>query len=136
MRGNDTTLAHILAALRSIGGYFTFRDSDGEEYVIVRSREFTAAHKPDQSEVQLTLESVEPRPNSIPSTDELLERINRDIALFRSQLDEEANELAIEITDESNEIDDGQRSMGGSYPPPRRVRFEPIRGDLPPELQE
>ncbi|MEX2055039.1 MAG: hypothetical protein WD972_02555 [Candidatus Andersenbacteria bacterium] len=136
MRGNDTTLAHILAALRSVGGYFTFRDSDGEEYVIMNRQEFAAAHKPDPSEVQLTLESVEPRPTPIPSTDELLERINRDIALFRSQLDEEASEIAIEITDESNETDDDQRLMESSYPPPRRVRFEPIRGDLPPELQE
>lgn len=127
MRGNET-LNQILEVLRDLGGYFTFSDEVGEEYIIVRKQDATALQGGlPEPEVQLALPPSPP----INTADELLDRINRDIAMYQ-EAQEQFDDLAI-----SEEVQDGASAEASkTLPPPRRVRFEPLRGDLPPDLQE
>lgn len=132
MRGN-TTLDNIIDVLRELGGYFTFTDATGEEYVIMRKQDMGHLPSPaNQSEVQLVLP---PSPTlSVNTADLLLDRINRDIALYQ-EAQEQFDDLA--ITEDETDITPETSTEGTApVPPPRRVRFEPLRGDLPPELQE
>ncbi len=127
MRGNET-LNQITDVLREIGGYFTFTDERGEEVVVTRKRDVAQLSTVRlEPEVQLTLPPSQPE--TVQSADELLERINRDIALYRNTQEETFDDIA---------IPEGEKKLEETnpLPPPRRVRFEPLRGDLPPELQE
>lgn len=134
MRGNET-LANIAAILHDTGGYFTFRGEDGEELMVIRKSDVPGLDAA-QSSAQLQLSLPPPPPGaSLPSADELLERINRDIALYHEAQaqSEEFDDLA--IPDEEEKMSPPYQPAA-PLPPPRRVRFEPLRGDLPPELQE
>lgn len=132
MRGN-TTHDQIIEVLRDMGGYFTFTDAAGEEYVVMRRQDMGHLHLPaNQSEVQLVLP---PSPTAVANTaDLLLDRINRDIAMYQ-QAQEQFDDLAIP-EDEAVVTIEPMIEGAAPVPPPRRVRFEPLRGDLPPELQE
>ncbi len=129
MRGNEA-LNQITAILRDLGGYFTFVDEMGEEYVIAPKKSFaiTPGSSSAEPEVQLSLPPAENIP-TIPTAHELLDRINQDIALFRAAQDQ-FDDLEILEEEESTPVTEVQ------LPPPRRVRFEPLRGDLSPDLQE
>lgn len=133
MRGNET-LNQIIEVLRELGGYFTFTDSAGEEYVVMRKQDAgqlrSSARQP---EVQLVL----PPSPTLPSNtaDLLLDRINRDIALYQ-EAQEQFDDLAIPEEESNDETREPLTQDAAPTPPPRRVRFEPLRGDLPPELQE
>ncbi len=109
------SLPLVLAALRQLGGYFTFKDELGEEYVVVRKADFmpSAAENQANEDVQLALTAVQDLAEDIDS-------INQTIAL-----------LGLEDQDEAEDV-----ASAEPMAPPRRVRFEPIKGDLPPELQE
>ncbi|MFH1354077.1 MAG: hypothetical protein ABIH36_02215 [bacterium] len=120
MRKKD--LSQALVSLRELGGYFVFKDEVGEEYVLLSKREFDGRQASDEPEVQLSLADA-PKLETEARADYVLERINREIALY--QLRQQEDEMA-EMTDEEAE----QLERGA------RVRFEPLRGDLPPELQE
>lgn len=127
MRGN-TLFDHLLVALKELGGYFTFPGGDGEHFVVLRKADFDALTAP--REVQLPLASASPT----VTADEILEKINRDIALFQGQTEEvtNLNEAEVPLPPIAPETTADEFSL----PAPRRVRFEPLRGDLPPELQE
>lgn len=125
MKGRD--FSQILAGLRELGGYFVWRDEAGEAYVILSKREFDAWHKARELEVQLSLPATpgiaESRGAEAEArADYVLERINREIALY--QLRQQEDQI-IEIQDSEPEQPEKLA----------RVRFEPLRGDLPPELQ-
>jgi hypothetical protein len=117
MRGNPLPL--ILEALREVaGGYFVLRDGD-EEYVIMPRREFEANGGNHEKEVQL------PLPEREVNLFEISDDINREIALYQAGQFEEATKLDPWVEEDGDDEEQG-----------KRVRFEPLRGDLPPELQE
>lgn len=117
MRGNKS-LDELLAVLREWGGYFVF-SHDGEEFVVASKEEFEGMERTN-NEMQLELPSSEV---ALADGDEdVLEKINRDIALFQKQFNDD------EIMEEDNE---GLLDGGAN-----KVRFEPIKGDISPELQE
>jgi hypothetical protein len=108
----------VAKALVELGGYFTFKDAVGHEFVIMRKEDFVPPEDTEGADRQLSLPAAPAEP--LVSAEDVLERINRDIAIFQLHQDEEIEE------------EEGDDDME----PPRRVRFEPLRGDLPPELQE
>lgn len=127
MRGNET-LNQILEILRDLGGYFTFSDEAGEEYIVIRKKDVPGlGGSAPEPEVQLALPPSPP----VNTADELLDRINRDIAMYQ-EAQEQFDDLAIS-EDAQDEVPTEATKV---LPPPRRVRFEPLRGDLPPDLQE
>lgn len=114
-------LGLVLSALKTMSGYFVWKDADGEEYVIVARRDFEARMRGPREE-QLDLL------RGAGAAASPLDNINRDLALYQLQREEE-------------------EGVEGSLPLPpkadlpagsagKKVRFEPLRGDLPPELQE
>lgn len=142
---DSRALESVLAVLKRLGGYFVLADG-GEEYVLVgkeyfdelqlakkgRQLSLSAARGlmssikeekevvgTDRAELKKVVESGVSKQleKNKESVDDVLERINRDIALYRLQQEEET------------ELDDELRS-------PQKVKFEPLKGDLPPELQE
>lgn len=117
MRGN-VLIESVVAVLREVGGYFVLVDGD-EEYVVINKRDFEQMRGGLEDEVQLELPSTEEAMARDDS--DVLERINRDIAMFGSQHEEQDSEI---IEEEAKEE------------APARVRFEPLRGDISPELQE
>jgi hypothetical protein len=141
------SLEVIVAALKGMGGgYFVLRDDDDAQYVVMPVQEFEKLSAKPADEVQLSLPSASartssPAPARRPAetavssaasaaaaevdADEVLERINREIALYQESQQEEAAELLGAAGDEAAASEAG-----------KRVRFEPLRGDLPPELQE
>lgn len=131
---NGGPLSLILAALKELGGYFVWADVDGEEYVIMSRRDFEQKLA-TTSEEQLDLLSRVSRMESFgrPTTaNDMLEKINHDLALYQLQQaeEEEEREPDVDVTEEAT----------GQFPLPpktgKTVRFEPLRGDLSPELQE
>lgn len=113
-------LQPVLAVLKRFGGEFLFTDEDGQQYVIAR-RSTKTSYSQTESDNQLPL----PTSSQQNTADDVLDRINREIALYQvRQTDDEIEEASTLQTEET------------ILEPPRRVRFEPLRGDLPPELQE
>ncbi len=122
----EKDFSQILAGLRELGGYFVWRDEAGEAYVILSKREFEAWHKIREPEVQLSLPATpgvteNKGAEAEARADYVLERINREIALYQLRQQEDM----IQLQDPESEQPEK----------PARVRFEPLRGDLPPELQ-
>lgn len=131
MKGEDT-LSAILAALQHVDGYFVCEGPDGEEYIIAPKSFVDLNDTVSHSETQLRLEPV----REAIDTPEGLAKINHDLALARDMTEaiaEDFDDLGIASEPEYSL---SPESDGPAMPPPRRVRFEPIRGDLPPELQE
>ncbi|MEX0649902.1 MAG: hypothetical protein WD200_02795 [Candidatus Andersenbacteria bacterium] len=123
-------LVPALNVLRQLGGSITFVGDDGEEYVIARKADMAA-----EQETQLTLPSASAvsaaiRRNVDNIEEDVLERINQDIALSVGHGEEDFGHMSEEMDEAGDEMFDGPT------PPPIRVRFEPLRGDLSPDLQE
>lgn len=128
-------LEPVLRVISQLGGQFMFTDAQGEQFVIARKTDFEAAKKqgPAVTEHQLPMSAA--RRESADELDGVLGRINREIALFLALQEEEvANTFDDEVDDVA--ADEMSNEPEVPMPPPVRVRFEPIRGDLPPELQE
>ena len=148
MRGTDS-LTHVLAALGELGGYFVLRGEHGEEYVVIDRDEFEALRAQD-AEVQMPLPPLSQAVAELEerldddeedaAADETLARINREIATYQLQQESGVEaQLASEVEKQaSEETDDLGLARGGVSASVRgtRVRFEALRGDLPPELQE
>ena len=95
---NGGSLELILAALKEWGGYFVWPDSEGEEYVVIARRDFDVRLQV-KGEEQLDLlkgarEFSADRGGPWTAGD-MLEKINRDLALYQLQREEE-KELAAE----------------------------------------
>ncbi len=128
-------LAPALRVIKQLGGSILFTDDEGEEFVIARRRDVEKKSK----ETQLELPSSRAVANAIRKNlpgeidETVVEQINRDIALAAGMSTEEAEE-SLEAVEESE--DDLSPDYIRPAPPAVRVRFEPIKGDLPPQLQE
>jgi len=123
----------VLRALKELGGYFVWRADDGEEYVIISRRDFEARQIAAQEE-QLELLGQAGRSEAfggLKTADDVLDKINRDLALFQLQREEEGNPEDVEEVIDGNGDPVPLPPIGG-----KRVRFEPLRGDLPPDLQD
>ena len=136
------TLAPLLRVLRDLGGKFSFMDDEGNQFIIASkdALEDGAALRQDQDK-QLSLPQAQSVARAIRKhvdssiEDDVLERINRDIALAASaeQEEEEIDEL-----DNLGETDDGDAYVfvpSSNIPKPPHIRFEPLKGDLHPDLQ-
>lgn len=145
------TLAPLLRVLRDLGGKFSFMDDDGNQFVLASK---------EAMEEDIVLRQAQDKQLSLPQAqsvarairkhvdssieDDVLERINRDIALAASA---EQEEEGIEELDDLAEVGDEEVStdddLGDSYvfppsphvPKPPLIRFEPLKGDLHPDLQ-
>lgn len=102
-------LPTIFQILRQLDGYIVLRDEAGGEFIISRKA------KPAQ-DTQLPLPKAKPL---AAAASPVLDSINKEIARYSDENREK------EIDDLSLEAAKG-----------KRVRFEPITGDLPPELQD
>lgn len=125
------TLAPILRVLGELGGKFMFMDDEGREFVICRRQEFDTLTT-QKSEQQLALPPLKKSAagEHALTAGYVLDRINREIAVYQMQQeDEQVDDLAVpkEGEDTSEQAQDKQG---------KRVRFEALKGDLPPELQE
>lgn len=124
-------LLPAMRVLKALGGTISFYDEDGEQFVITRSADI----QQKSEELQLTLPTADVvsdaiRRNVEDIDEEVLERINRDIALSVSD-DEDQQDFDRAVMPEGD--DD---AFDGPTPPPIRVKFEPLKGDLSPDLQD
>jgi len=118
-------LEAITLVLKDLKGFFTFSTVHGE-YVVVRKEDF-AQLQTAASETQL---SLVPPAADLPT--EETKTINKDIALSRTAEDL----FSSEADSEQSQVDDLAIDSEADVEEGRRVRFEPLRGDLPPDLQE
>ncbi len=131
----------ILRVLSQLGGHFTFTGRQGEQFVIIRKDELDGMKadgaKGKQRELPLMSRRVAGvEEQAVPeSADEVLDLINQDISLY-TKMRQEDEALAQEILAEIEKEEPQSTLFETPLPPPTRVRFEPLRGDLPPELQE
>lgn len=127
MRGKREEFAPILSALRKFGGYFTFED-EGDQFVVVLKKDAARLAAPPETQLTLT-----PKEKAGVVPDANWEEVNHDIALFQEPSSPalEEDDLNVPWAEAS-----APSVSAAASPAPRRIRFEPIRGDLPPELQE
>jgi hypothetical protein len=121
LMSNDT-LNKALEVMKELGGYFVIRDAGGEEFVVMRRADMEKNKESVAEEKQLSL----PAAPASTTADDVLERINQELALYQMQQVEENLEEAAEIAEKIEETVEA----------PMRIRFEPLHGDLPPELQD
>lgn len=129
-------LAPILDVLKQLGGKFTFMDEEGTQFVLASADVLEGAQK--QEEQQLSFPQADSVAKALRKhvdsslADDVIDRVNRDIALAASAEHEE-DEIEDVIDAEEASLEEAH-----SYNPPKppRIRFEPIKGDLAPELQE
>lgn len=128
------TIKKALEVLREAGGYFVFFDESGEEFVVARKRDFGGGNNHQNHERQLPLPTTVSLAAAVRATAERLEKtpefildsINREIAKYtEEQREAQLDDLSLEAAHEKPRAKKG-----------RQVHFEPILGDLPPELQE
>lgn len=135
---------HVQAALRTGGGYYVWKDESGQEFVISRREDFEKQQESPLSEKQLPLpttaslaQAVSQAAHQLDTTPgDVLEQINHEIASWRVEEQErEIDDLGLPAPRAASRkrifISRPATPAGGL-----KVRFEPIRGDLPPELQE
>ncbi len=119
---NDEKIKGLLQALKQLGGYYIW-NAEGEEFVLISKKEFDAILQPT-TEVQLGFEvgnETEDQPSSAMA---YLDQVNQQLATQYDTSDDEMMDF--------DEVQEGTEDHGLR----KRVRFEPIRGDLPPDLQE
>lgn len=146
------TLAPLLRVLRDLGGKFSFMDDEGNQFVLASKEalEEGAALRQAQDK-QLSLPQAQSVARAIRKhvdssiEDDVLERINRDIALAANaeQDDMDEAEEGDDLAELSEEEISAEDDLGDSYvfppsshvPKPPIIRFEPLKGDLHPDLQ-
>lgn len=149
-RMREDILESVLTVLKEARGYFVFKGEAGEQFVILGKEEFDdLSESSSKAGKQLSLSStllnsalehgaeermsdaadkIEDIEEDKMSADDILAKINRDIALYKLlQEEEEESDVLEEI--EKDELD--EPVLVG-----QKVRFEPLKGDLSPELQE
>ncbi|MBI1833681.1 MAG: hypothetical protein HYR90_02550 [Candidatus Andersenbacteria bacterium] len=118
-----SVLAPVLKVLKDLGGKFVFSDDTGETFVIMSKKELVKNRR--QSEKQLPLLSAEATAKAVREhvpiqlDEEIIENINRDIALSLTSEDSDEN-LAWEAEPVNM----------------KKVRFESLKGDISPDLQD
>ncbi|MDA1168873.1 MAG: hypothetical protein O3A36_00880 [bacterium] len=138
------TLQPILHVLQDLGGTFSFTDEDGNQFVLASKEAFEGQQVKSQ-EQQLTLPQAESVSRAIRKhidislQDDVLDRINRDIALayaLKQELEEEEalDDVTVSLDDDmlfTPKISENPEAAHDS-----RIRFEPLKGDLAPDLQD
>lgn len=126
---NGGPLALVLAALKELGGYFVWKDAAGEEYVIISRGDFERRLAVSAEEQLDLLNRTAYRETAAKSrtADDMLEKINRDLAQYQLQREEDGINLTYPLP---------PSTMAAASKQGKTVRFEPLRGDLSPELQE
>jgi|GEM_PF-3452523 hypothetical protein len=118
-------LLNIVEALEHLNGYFVI-PVDGEELVVLRKEEFDKL-KENKQEVQLELEDAVHEETVTPEENqEKIDLVNQELAMNQEKADYDIQEPEVEL-EEDEDLGAGPRT---------KVRFEPIKGDLSPELQE
>lgn len=143
-------LAPILDVLGQLGGKFTFMDDEGRQFVLASADalEDEEALREAQGE-QLSLPQADSVARAIRKhvdsslADDVIERVNRDIALAASVLEQADDIEEVLDAEDATHVEVQQwptppplRSTNGRTQGEPRIRFEPIKGDLPPDLQE
>lgn len=118
-------LSKILEVLAVVDGFFVLRGPDGEEYVVGRRAAFNEAVSPaEQRQLALLGNEEMTLPEDSVPIDEEWSSVG-DIMTNSAPGAEMAEMEPLEHEDDL----DIPRSA-------KKVSFEPIKGDLPPELQE
>lgn len=116
------TLEPVLRVLKDLGGKFVFTDDDGSTFVLMSKKELMQARSRREQQLPLpparaVAAAVRQHAPDLPN--DVIEAINRDIALSHTvEPDMESDDLGL---------------PANTLP---KLRFEPIKGDLAPELQE
>lgn len=118
------SLELITAALQAVGGYFTFT-SNGQEYVIASKKDFEQLGSAS-SDAQLNLRLKEREYEQPVSSDQVLDKINNDIANWQMAQQE------VELQESFASEDD----LAIARPMGKKISFEPLKGDLSPDLQD
>lgn len=127
------TFKKILEVLGETEGYFVFRDEKGREFVVAPKADFMKTEEQGNSERQLAFPSPSSLAQAVRETAEreettpafVIDSINREIAKYSNEQQE------LMVDDLSLEASASPKPKSG-----KKVRFEPISGDLAPELQE
>lgn len=114
-------LGPVLRVLKGLGGKFVFTDGDGDTFVLMSKTELTRTRQ--RHEQQLPLPPAHAvkaavRQHAPDISEDVIEAINRDIALSQNQPEGGNDDLAL------------------PGPPAPKLRFEPLKGDISPDLQE
>lgn len=137
-------LAPILDVLEQLGGKFTFMDENGRQFILASVEALEDETLRIASLVQgKQQELVFPQADSVAKAlrkhvdsslgDDVIDAVNRDIALAASseqQIQGEEDEIEELIEEEQS-----QEANVYTPPLPPRIHFEPVKGDLAPELQ-
>lgn len=155
-------LGPVLKVLGELGGRFVFTDDEGRQFVVASAEEWEKIQGKQAEVAQKPLPLAAPAPGMRSfvvrsRADELLDRINREIALFQT---ENADETEMDVPEEQPDDLGITAQEDSAFAPPvggatagkagasddleitpeeekasLRVKFEPLRGDLPPDLQ-
>ncbi len=152
----DDLLTDITRAVDLLKGYFVFEGEGGKEFVIATEEDFRNRKLAKHKETQLSLsdsrfkkenahsmdvEEEEKRDEDIErggsiigeegeSIDDFLERINREIAIYRQQQEE-----AEKVVEDSGLIEEKGGLGEEENVAKEKIKFEPLKGDLSPDLQ-
>lgn len=119
---NDEKIVGLIKALKQLGGYYVWM-AEGEEFVIMRKKDFDSKGE-ETKEVQLGLMVDREADDGRNDEEEYIDQVNEQLAARYGEEEPEITEFSTE--------EDGMDEMGLR----KKVRFEPLRGDLSPELQE
>ncbi len=128
-------LMPLLKALKDLGGYIVIPDDEGEEFILGQ-RILDSQYSADDVDVDSLDDFTD---GDVDEEDEIVELVNRDIALAQEEeaLDDLGAEENTSDSFDGFDADTGDSLVDGPpSPPPLRVKFEPIRGDISPDLQE
>jgi hypothetical protein len=137
------TLEPILNILNDLGGKFSFRDDEGRVFVLMSEDEMLKDQfEIEEIEQQLELPEISTIADAIRNNisseiaDDVIERINKDIAMTHAQEqdleEDEMDDLATMVVED----DDLSTYTRPAPPAPPQIRFESVRGDLNPALQD
>lgn len=138
-------LGPVLKVLGELGGRFVFTDDEGRQFVVAAAGEWEKVHgkQPEvvnQKSLPLPTGPVSPLRSFVvrppagragSRADELLDRINREIALFQTESVAEAEGEAPAEPTTADDLGISEQEEQA----PAKVKFEPLKGDLPPDLQ-
>lgn len=132
------SLEAIAGILQDVKGWFTFSTAAGE-YVVIKQEDFTAL-RAGALEEQLSL-PVTPTQKISDYSGLDDENSEPDVAIWLSGLDVDSSAAIADEVDnlglgDRQEAFDAERFLGDRDRAGIKVRFEPLRGDLPPDLQE
>lgn len=135
-------LAPILDVLQQLGGKFTFMDDEGRAFVLASTEALEEGATLRQAQgKQLAFPQAESVAKALRKHvdsslgDDVIERINRDIALAASSEQLESQDEIEELVEETEGSEVESVPSHPLPPKPPRIHFESIKGDLAPDLQ-